>query len=130
MPTAQQKQAAMHAERQNLTQLFTTASNDDLPGFIKALAGQTVHSAVTGYLDGRRRSALHFAAMHWSTRVLEYVESECDEKQLGEMVEMKDKEGVTPLMCLSQGVSGKNQVRGGSGGLSTAGGGGPLIGAI
>ena len=101
----------MHAERQNLTQLFTTASNDDLPSFIKALAGQTVHAALTGYLDGRRRSALHFAAMHWSARVLDYVEAECDEKQLEEMVEMKDKEGVTPLMCLSQGVSGKNQVR-------------------
>ena len=81
--TPEEKQQKMNAERSIMKNLLTSAMNDDVVLLKETIQGYTVDAHSGGgskafvvlgqFKDGRKRTAMHFAAQSFSVRVLEYI---------------------------------------------------------
>ncbi|GMH47244.1 hypothetical protein TrRE_jg7610 [Triparma retinervis] len=90
--TGEQKQAAMARDRAALKSLFESASNNNVPGCIKAIQPYvnletSTFEALAQFKDGRERTVLHFAAQSWAKDVVAWIKELVD----GEKVNKEEK---------------------------------------
>jgi ankyrin repeat protein len=108
MLSAEEKNKLMSSERSTMKLLFEGAMKDDVASVKKAvLSYVTIHdtplSCLGQFKDGRKRTALHFAAQSHAVKVLQYVQelaaAETDKAVIKNLVNAADDANITPLSC-------------------------------